>query len=322
MKEYTFIDLFAGIGGIRTAFERAGCKCVFSSEIDEYAVKTYKKNFGDTPHGDITKIPSSEIPPHDILAAGWPCPSFSIIGNGKGLHDARGALFFEIERILMDKKPSAFLLENVKNLRSIAGGKIFALILDRLESAGYFVHWKVLNALNFGLPQKRERTIIVGFNKNYDFEIPESNGKSWNLEDILESPEKIDKKYLASERIRKSRLIKVEGKKVFRPSVWHENKGGNVSVLPFSCALRHSGSYNYLLVNGERLPTPRELLRLQGFPENFEVVGPYTRIRNQVGNSVPVPAIEAVAKAMIETMNGGKLLPTQTYIRASEKVVT
>lgn len=310
---FTSIDLFAGIGGTRIAFERAGCKCIFSSEIDECARKTYRRNFGENPRGDITKIPSSEIPSHDILVAGWPCPSFSILGNKKGFSDCGGALFFEIERILKDKKPQAFLLENVKHLKGIEGGKVFAIILDRLKSAGYYVHWKILNALNFGLPQKRERAIIVGFRANFAFEIPERNGKSWGLEKILEPPKKVERKYRASDYIRKSRLNKVKGKNIFYPSIWHENKSGNVSILPYSCALRHSGSYNYLLVNGERLLMPRELLRLQGFPEDFEVEGPYTRIRNQVGNSVPIPMIEAVAKSMVEAMKKAKLAQ-QVYI--------
>lgn len=311
---FTFIDLFAGIGGTRIAFERAGCKCVFSSEIDEYAKKTYEKNFGESPRGDITEIPSSEIPPHDILVAGWPCPSFSILGNKEGLSDKRGALFFEIERILKDREPHAFLLENVKHLKGTGGGRVFATILEHLKSAGYHVHWKILNALNFGLPQKRERTIIVGFKEPHAFEVPEGNGKSWDLGKILEPSERVERKYHASDYIRKSRLSKVKGKNIFYPSIWHENKSGNVSILPYSCALRHSGSYNYLLVNGERLLTPRELLRLQGFPKDFEVEGSYTRIRNQVGNSVPIPMIETVAKSMVEAMGKGKFAPQQAYI--------
>jgi len=306
--------LFAGIGGTRIAFERAGCKCLFSSEIDEFARKIYAKNFNETPHGDITKIPSSRIPTHDILVAGWPCPSFSILGNKAGLSDKRGALFFEIERILKDKQPRAFLLENVKHLKSIAGGRVFALILEHLRLAGYYVHWKILNALNFGLPQKRERTIIVGFKENLEFEIPETNGKPWDLGKILEPAEKVDKKYYASDYIRKRRLEKVKGKNIFYPSIWHENKSGNVSILPYSCALRRSGSYNYLLVNGERLLTPREMLRLQGFPEEYKVEGSYTRIRNVIGNSVPIPMIEAVAKAMVEAMRKGKLAKQQLFI--------
>lgn len=306
--------MFAGIGGTRTAFERAGCKCVFSSEIDEYARTIYLKNFGEIPRGDITKIPSSEIPSHDILVAGWPCPSFSILGNKRGLSDKRGALFFEIERILNDKQPRAFLLENVKHLRGISGGRVFTKILDCLKSVGYHVHWKILNALNFGLPQKRERTIITGFKEDFGFEIPEGNDQPWDLRKVLEPPEKVNKKYYASDYIRKKRLEKVSEKAIFYPSVWHENKSGNISILPYSCALRHSGSHNYLLVNGERLLTPREMLRLQGFPEEFEMKGPYTRIRNVMGNSVPIPMIEAVAKTMVDTMKKGELALQQSFI--------
>ena len=311
-QQFKFIDLFAGIGGIRIAFERAGAKCVFSSEIDEQAIETYKRNFGESPEGDIKKVSAKEIPDHDILAAGWPCPSFSIMGDKEGIEDERGALIFEIERILNEKQPKAFLLENVKHLTGIDKGKVFDFILNLLKSAGYHVHWEVLDARNFGLPQKRERTIIVGFQDNFAFEIPQKNDAEKDLEDILQPPEKVDDKYLATEYIRNKRKESVEEEETFTPSVWHENRSGNVSVLPYSCALRASASYNYLLVNGERHLTPREMLRLQGFPECFEVTGSYTKIRNQVGNSVPIPMIEEAAKAMIHTLKEGYQLKQDT----------
>lgn len=172
-KTLTFIDLFAGIGGIRIPFDEMCHKCVFSSEWDKHAQEMYEANFGERPKGDITKIPSEEIPEHDILLAGFPCQPFSIIGNGKGFADTRGTLFFEIERILRDKQPTAFLLENVKQLTSHDNGRTFKVILSKLEGLGYYTHWKVLNALDYGLPQKRERIIIVDFKKNYPFKFPE-----------------------------------------------------------------------------------------------------------------------------------------------------
>jgi len=158
----TFIDLFAGIGGIRLGLERAGCICKFSSEWDEEAAQTYEAYFHERPAGDITKVDSSQIPDHDILAGGFPCQAFSIMGDMKGFGDTRGTLFFEIERILRDKSPRAFLLENVRNLVSHDRGRTFKVILGRLRDLGYSVHWKILNALDFNLPQKRERVIIVG----------------------------------------------------------------------------------------------------------------------------------------------------------------
>jgi DNA (cytosine-5)-methyltransferase 1 len=306
---FTFIDLFAGIGGMRLAFEAAGGDCVFSSEIDEDARQTYQDNFDDEPAGDITKIPADEIPDHDILVGGWPCPSFSIMGDKEGIDDDRGALFFEIERILSEKQPHAFLLENVKHLRGIDDGEVFAFMIDRLEQAGYHVSSKVLNALDFGLPQKRERTIIVGFKENYKFTIPESNTAEAELADILLDDEEVDEKYEATEYIREKRQEAVNESNTFYPSVWHENRAGNVSVLPYSCALRANASYNYLLVNGERHITPREMLRLQGYPESFEVTGSFTSIRKQVGNSVPVPMIEAVANAMVDAIEQRETKP-------------
>jgi DNA (cytosine-5)-methyltransferase 1 len=163
------IDLFAGIGGIRLGFEPYGCECVFSSEWDADAQKMYEANYGHKPHGDITQIAPEDIPNHDILLGGFPCQPFSIIGKSLGFADTRGTLFFNIEEILRVKKPYAFLLENVKQLRSHDQGRTLLVIKEKLEALGYFVHIKILNALDFGLPQKRERIIIVGFQENLDF---------------------------------------------------------------------------------------------------------------------------------------------------------
>src|SRR5581483_3232266 len=157
---YAFIDLFAGIGGIRIAFERAGARCVFSSEWDGPCQDVYEANFGERPAGDIAAVPSADIPSHDILAGGFPCQAFSIIGDRMGFADTRGTLFFEIERILRDKRPRAFLLENVKQLVTHDRGRTFRTILGKLKALGYHTHWTVLNGLDFGVPQKRERTII------------------------------------------------------------------------------------------------------------------------------------------------------------------
>ena len=316
-EEFTFIDLFAGIGGMRLAFERVGGDCVFSSEIDDDAIATYEQNFGETPAGDIREVPSEKIPDHDVLLAGFPCPSFSIMGDKGGIEDDRGALFFEIERILRDKQPHAFLLENVKHLTGIDGGEVYEFMIDRLEDAGYHVSSTVLNALDFGLPQKRERTIIVGFKQNYKFSIPTKNTASQDLDDVLLDDEAVDEQYEATDYIKQKRADAVNESNIFHPSVWHENRSGNVSVLPYSCALRASASYNYLLVNGERHLTPREMLRLQGYPDSFEVTGAFTNIRKQVGNSVPVPMIEAVAEEMLAAIERGETLPETTQATLS-----
>lgn len=306
-SDFSFIDLFAGIGGMRLGFESVGGRCVFSSDWDEDAQYNYALNFGERPAGDITKILSEDIPDHDILLAGFPCQPFSIIGGKRGFEDTRGTLFFEIERILRDKQPQAFLLENVKQLRSHDKGNTFRVIIQRLKELGYYVHDTVLNALDFGLPQKRERTFIVGFRENYDFKFPSGGEQFPSLDEFLEPDNQVDQKWFASDYICEKRKASVKSKKVFFPSVWHENKGGNISILPFACALRSGASFNYLLVNGVRRLTPTEQLRLQGFPSDFQLEGSETVIRKLTGNSVAVPVIKLLASMMVKAMNSGRL---------------
>src|SRR5699024_9821047 len=295
--KFKFIDLFAGIGGIRIPFDELGGECVFSSEWDKFAQQTYEANFGEVPSGDIVEVDKESIPDHDILLAGFPCQAFSIIGKGLGFADTRGTMFFEIEKVLEVKRPKAILLENVKQLRSHDKGRTLEVILNKLERLGYKVSYKVLNALDFGIPQKRERIIIVGFlDHDIKFEFPSgSNEKKITLTDILKRDSDVDEKYWASEEIIKKRMEKVAGREIRVPSIWHENKSGNISMNEFSCALRAGASYNYLLVNGVRRATPKELLALQGFPEDFKIVVSDTQIRKQTGNSVAIPVIRAVA---------------------------
>lgn len=302
---FQFIDLFAGIGGIRIAFERAGGRCVFTAESDKHCQAMYAANFGEQPAGDITQIHARDIPHHDILTAGFPCQAFSIIGNQSGFADTRGTLFFEIERILKAHHPTAFLLENVKQLTTHDHGNTFKTILARLNNLGYFVHYKVLNGLDFGVPQKRERIIIVGFKDNYPFQFPARAAHQKTLADVLEADERIDKKHFLSSYSRANiqRKLQEQNKVIsHRPVVLHENKGGNLGIHPFSCALRANGSHNYITVNGERRVTPREMLRLQGFPDDFKMVVADAQIRKQAGNSVVIPKIQAVAVAMITAM--------------------
>ncbi len=303
------IDLFAGIGGIRLGFEQFGCENVFTSEWDKDAQIMYEANFGEQPFGDITQIAPQDIPDHDILLAGFPCQPFSIIGNMQGFSDTRGTLFFNIEEILRVKKPYAFLLENVKQLRTHDNGRTFKVILQKLKDLGYHTHHTVLNALDFGLPQKRERTVIVGFRENIAFKFPRKVGDFKPLSEVLEDDALVDKKLFASKDIFDKRQAKIKIEP-FYPSVWHENKGGNVSILPFSCALRAGGSYNYLLVNGNRRLSSRELLRLQGFPEDFKIVVGYGAMRKLTGNSVAVPVFKAVAEEMVKAIENQNIHPT------------
>jgi len=309
----TFIDLFAGIGGMRIGFERNGGKCVFSSEIDESSQNMYECNFNEKPYGDIQKINATDIPDHDVLVAGFPCQAFSIIGDRLGFADTRGTLFFEIERILKEKRPKAFLLENVKQLVSHNRGKTLKVILLKLKKLGYFVHYKILNGLDFGVPQKRERVILVGFQKNYPFHFPQGlKGNKKELSDILEPDNKVDKSYFLSSHM-KTKFRKRVDINPFSPSIWHENKSGNIGIHPYSCALRAGASYSYLSVNGVRRLTSREMLRLQGFPDSFKIIGTYTQIRRQAGNSVVVPKIQAVACEIVKSLSCIPLKPTLQY---------
>ena len=302
-NKFTFIDLFAGIGGIRLGFESVGGKCVFSSEFDEDACKTYEANFGEHPLGDITKIDAKTIPDFDILLGGFPCQAFSIIGKKEGFsNETSGTLFFEIERILKEKKPKAFMLENVRNLTAHDKGNTFKIILNHLEKLGYHVYYRILNALDFGVPQKRERIIIVGFLDNVFFEFPQpiSDEKKLKLNDILEK--NVDKKYYVNENIKKSRIERLKDKNYKKPYISHENIAGTVTPHPYSSALRAGASANYILINDERRPTERELLRIQGFPDSYKIVVPYGKIKKQTGNSVAIPVIKAVAKEMIKAL--------------------
>ena len=299
---YKIIDLFAGVGGIRLGFQGHDCECVFSSEFDKYCQKVYEENFEEKPFGDINDIDPVEIPDHDILLAGFPCQPFSIAGKGLGFNDTRGTLFFNIEQILKEKRPAAFLLENVKRLRTHDKGRTLAVIKEQLEKLGYKIYIDVLNTLDFGLPQKRERIFIVGFKENIHFQFPKkSSNPTKTLSDILFKDEEVEDRYFLSDELKKKRKNSLKKEAPF-PSVWHENIGGNVSALPYSCALRAGGSYNYLVVNGIRRLTGREMMRLQGFPDTFKIDIPYTQIRKIAGNSVSVPVIKELANQIIYSL--------------------
>lgn len=301
-RPFTFIDLFAGIGGIRLGFEAVGGTCVFSSEFDEDACKTYEANFGEHPSGDITKIEASEIPDFDILLGGFPCQAFSIIGKKEGFRDeTNGTLFFDIERILKEKRPIAFMLENVRNLTAHDKGRTFKIILEHLEALGYTVYAKVLNALDYGCPQKRERIIIVGFRDNVLFSFPEPSTHRVHIKEVLEN--NVSEKYYVREAIKESRLLRLKDPNYPKPYISHENKAGSITPHPYSCALRAGASANYILINDERRPTEREMLRIQGFPDTFKIVVPYSKFRQQCGNSVAVPVIKAVAEKMMISLH-------------------
>ena len=283
-----------------------------ASEIDQQAREAYKANYDIDPLGDISEIDASSIPNHDLLCAGFPCQPFSIIGNRLGFDDMRGTLFFELVRIIKEKKPPMIILENVKQLSTHNKNQTISRIIESLNLLGYKTDWKVLNALNFGLPQKRERVIIIGFlDHSIDFHWPQEIKHYKPLSEVLEK--EFDKKHLASETIRDKRKASHTSK--YQPAIWHENKSGNISSYPFSCALRAGASYNYLLVDGKRRLTPREMLRLQGFPDSFRQVCSDSQTRKQAGNAVPVPMIQAVIKEVVSAKTKAERRKTQNRDR-------
>ena len=309
MEAIKYIDLFCGIGGFRQAMDDA-CRennlipdCVFSSDIDLACQFSYEENFGERPFGDITKVDEKDIPDHDILFAGFPCQPFSIIGQRKGFEDTRGTLFFDIARILKEKQPKAFILENVKQLVGHNNGQTLKVILKTLKELGYNVKYAVLNALDYGLPQKRERVIIVGHRQPILFSFPPPQRPFKPLSEILEKG--VDEKHYVSDYILEKRQNR--HKSAYKLSIWHENKSGNICSYPYSCALRSGASYNYLLVNGERRLTPREMFRLQGFPDSYKIIVNDSQARKQAGNAAPVNLVKAVILRLLpyvaETMD-------------------
>ncbi len=292
----TCADFFCGIGGFHVAAGNLGLEVVFACDIDEAARRAYEHNFGLRPVGDIVGLQTDSVPHYDLLFAGFPCQPFSIIGRQQGFADPRGTLFFELLRFIEARRPQGIVLENVKQLSTIQKGAVIERILWDLRELGYSADYRVLNALDFGLPQKRERTIIVATQTPFDeFPWPEKSVPIKPLSAILEANP--DPKHFVSETIRNKRQKAHTAQT--SPAIWHENKAGNISSHLWSCALRAGASYNYLLVDGTRRLTPREMLRLQGFPDTFEIVCNDSQTRKQAGNAVPAPLVQAVIEQVV-----------------------
>ncbi|MDD3415453.1 MAG: DNA (cytosine-5-)-methyltransferase [Lachnospiraceae bacterium] len=315
--EFTFIDLFAGIGGMRIAYESAGGKCVYSNEWNKYSQQTYYANFGEQPEGDITQVDATDIPDHDILVAGFPCQPFSIAGVSKkvsmgrktGFEDkTQGTLFFDVCRILKEKRPKAFMLENVKNLKSHDKARTFKTILESLDELNYKVFYAVLDGQNY-VPQHRERIIIVGFDMNrygdnieFKFDLTPVEPKPV-MRDILDK--KVDAKYTLSDKLW-SYLQNYAAK--------HKAAGNGFGygIAPLDGVSRtisaryHKDGSEILIAQRGKNPrrlTPRECARLQGFPEKFVISVSDTQAYRQFGNSVVVPLIGNVAKLIVEELN-------------------
>lgn len=321
--QFTFIDLFAGIGGFRLALQGLGGKCIFTSEWDEQAQKTYQANFGEIPFGDITKDETKKFIPDgfDVLCAGFPCQAFSIAGKRGGFEDTRGTLFFDVAEIIKRKQPKAIFLENVKGLRNHDGGKTLSTILNVLrEDLGYFVpDPQVINAKDFGVPQNRERIFIVGFHKTTkvrEFDYPKPINKKVTFGDIKEKNVPETKFYLSTQYLKTLKDHKER----------HANKGNGFGyniisddgisnavvcggmgrernlviddrITDFNPTTKIKGTVNR---EGIRKMTPREWARLQGFPDDFIIPVADASAYKQFGNSVAVPAIKATANEIIK----------------------
>lgn len=316
--KFKFVDLFAGIGGFRMAFQNLGGKCVFTSEWNKFSKQTYEANYGEVPFGDIQKIHESNIPDHDILLGGFPCQPFSLAGVSKknslgrehGFKDeTQGTLFFDIVRILEAKRPKAFVLENVKNLVSHDKGKTFKVIQGTLSELGYSIHCKVIDGKHF-VPQHRERIFIVGFDKEVfkgeeSFEFPDMPEETHTVEEILEPADQVDPKYTLSDKLWE--YLQAYAEK-------HRLKGNGFGygmvkmdgITRTISARYHKDGAEILIPQGEgknpRRLTPREAARLQGYPENFVIPVSDTQAYRQFGNSVVMPLIQYLGEAVIETM--------------------
>ncbi len=332
MNSFKFIDLFAGIGGFRVALDRLGLKCVFSSDNDSYCQKVYYDNFGEMPFGDITQINAKDIPNFDILTAGFPCQPFSYAGRLLGFEDkVRGTLFFDVVRILKEKKPKMFILENVKGLKSHNNGETVKTIENTVKELGYTIHTKVLSSYDFGLPQYRERWYCVGFLNNVSFEFPQGNKRGSILRDIIDEEGNFEDLKLSQfdiDRINfhfksKDKRVQHDNSK-YAPNT-KKGKYGVFSYMKPDGTLRfHVGdtaktqiqeAYFVSLESAaptiiaarepklwdlKRRMSVNECRRLQGFPEWFKFNVSNQQAKRQLGNAVSVPVVEAVAKKMLE----------------------
>ncbi len=321
--KYRFIDLFAGIGGFRKSFEEVGFECVFSSEINESCRDVYQKNYHETPHGDITLIDPKTIPDHDILTAGFPCQPFSICGKRKGFEDTRGTLFFNICKIIEEKSPKLVLLENVKYLLHHEGGGTLKVIVESLESLGYLVSYKLLNAIHFGLPQNRERVIIIASkNVPFDFTKLKFQHQFAKIKDFLEVDAEFEflhpSEYTLIENPRKqsSGLVFVgyrnKGiwKTGIRPNTEHLSRVhrqpnriySDMGTHPTIPSQETSGRFFVYLSNIQmvRKLTLRECYRMMGFSDDFQLHASRSECYKQVGNSVCVPMIKQIAQNILD----------------------
>ena len=296
-----FIDLFAGIGGMRLAFESVGAKCVFTSEWDRFAQQTYQENFGEKPFGDITKIAENEIPKFDLLVAGFPCQPFSSIGKREGFkHETQGTLFYDVARIIDFHKPRAFLLENVAGLLTHDDGRTFTTIINVLTNLGYRLEYKILDSSDYGVPQKRDRIYIVGFNKKKvkpaDFNFPKPRKAKVGIGKFVETGLK---DLSISKHLQSVYIYKLDDG---RPEVITPESDFPVKTLVASYhkIQRLTGTFVKDGPTGLRLLSENECKAIMGFPKNFKIPVSRTQMYRQFGNSVAVPVVRGVARAIVK----------------------
>lgn len=312
LKNYTFIDLFAGIGGFRISLESFGAKCVFSSEIDKETAKVYEKNYGEYPKGDITKILERDIPTHDILCAGFPCQPFSISGKMKGFEDTRGTLFFDIARIVNYHHPKIMILENVKNLEKHDNGQTIKTIVMTLENLNYNVFYKVLNASDYGIPQSRERIYIVCFRKDLkvnNFNFPNKLEKKVMLKEFLENDENLEEFIINRDDItlrNKEEKIGEKNKPIRIGEVAKGRQGERIyDINGHAITLSADGggvgakTGLYLINKKIRKLTPKECRNIMGYPKNFKIISSTSKAHKQFGNSVVIDVLQYIIKEII-----------------------
>lgn len=319
LEGMTFIDLFAGLGGFRLSLESLGAKCVYSNEWNEPVQKVYSENFGDIPDGNITLVDENTIPDHDILCAGFPCQAFSISGKQKGFEDSRGTLFFDVARIVRAKHPKIVFMENVKNFAKHDGGRTLAVVKATMEELGYQFNQKVLNAVDYGVPQKRERIYMICFRNDLkisDFSFPKPFKLERHVEDVLLDDDKL-----------------VENLYVERPDTYYNgvvddhysnksirlgivNKGGQgeriYSTKGIAITLSAYGGGVFAktggyMVNGKpRRLHPRECARIMGYPDSYKISESANQAYQQFGNSVVIDVLQFISIEIGKTMKGRK----------------
>lgn len=316
LKGCKFIDLFAGIGGFRLALESFGAKCVYSNEWDKFAQETYQMNFGDTPEGDITQVDETSIPDHDILCAGFPCQPFSISGKQYGFEDSRGTLFFDVARIVKEKRPKVVFLENVKNFATHDGGKTIRVVKNTMLELGYSFQFRVLNPINYGIPQKRERVYMVCFRNDIEresfvfpqpfklnrfvenFLLPDNEVRDLivNRTDLVLN-DKVNINYNAPSTIRVGTVGKGgQGERIYSP------KGIAITLSAYGGGVfAKTGGY---LINGQtRRLHPRECARIMGFPDSFKLHPNMNQAYKQLGNSVVVDVLQLITQQISDALN-------------------